>query len=98
MAEHWWTAVIDAAGEDSIDPDLVGRLTIDLMAHDAAGRLDRGSYGAAFSVGQAPDAITAAIDAELIFRTATRRVGLPSWPIVRLEVARPHAARPGDTG
>jgi len=84
-----WTAVIDVAGEGAVDEDLVGELVDALADYGAVARAGRGSFGVIINVGQADDAVTAAIDGEHAFRQAVALVGLPDWPVVR-----PHRRRP----
>lgn len=78
--------MIDVAGEGAVDEDLVGELVDALADYGAVARAARGSFGVIINVGQADDAVTAAIDGEHAFRQAVALVGLPDWTVVRLEV------------
>jgi len=78
--------VIDAAVEGRVDENLVGELVDALADYGAVARAGNGTYGVIINVGQADDAVAAAIDGEHAFQRAVARVGLPAWPVVRLEV------------
>ena len=92
MNEIEWEVHLEAAGEGMVDDDLLGDFAEHLAEFgasitgspeepiDSAGR-----FGASFGV-VADSPVQAIVTASDIFLTAVKKVGLPEWPIVKIEL------------
>jgi hypothetical protein len=79
-----WTVHVEAAGDGQVEPELLDELVDALAGRHAAVSAARGRYGAQFdAIGQ--DAALVVQAAVKDWATAVRKVGLPAWPIVRVE-------------
>ena len=83
----WWSVAVETAGAGGLAPEALDEL-LDLLAQHSAsvGGGDRG-YAARISV-EAPDAYQARERGTRLIAGAANRVGIPGWPVVRLEVVR----------
>lgn len=82
----WWSVTVKVVGpadEDAVDSDDVGDLVAALADYSAAGGGEGHVYDVTVSV-EADDLTAARAAAEAVQRGAGE-VGLPDWPIVRLE-------------
>jgi hypothetical protein len=79
-----WTIHVEAAGDGEVEPELLDELMDALAGHSAAVSSARGRYGAQFDV-TGTDAATAVQAALQTWAAAVARVGLPAWPVVRVE-------------
>jgi hypothetical protein len=82
-----WTIGIEAAGDQRVRPadELVVRLVERLASRGGVVDAAPGCYFVRFDV-SAPDAESAVHEGSRILREAAAGVGLPAWPVVRVEV------------
>lgn len=88
--DQGWTITIEAAGTEPADLDAGIQALVDALADRGgavSGAPDGTRYGATFSATQAFDSIEDLAGwAERYFGDTAAHVGLPPWPIVRLEL------------
>jgi hypothetical protein len=87
----WWNVHAEAVGDEQYDENLLEDLLDHLLEYDGVVTgtpeepIDgRARYGAGFSV-QASDAVEAVVRAREVFERAAAAVGLPRWPLARVE-------------
>jgi hypothetical protein len=79
-----WTVHVEAAGDGVVEAEMLDQLVDELADCHAAVNGGNGRYGAQFDV-FGPDADAAVRGALDIWVTAVEQVGLPAWPVVRVE-------------
>lgn len=79
-----WTVHIEAAGDGEVAPEQLDDLIEVLADRNAAISAAGGRYGAQFDV-TAAEAAAAVLAAREVWAAAVGKVGLPAWPIVRIE-------------
>jgi hypothetical protein len=79
-----WTVHIEVAGDGDVTPEQLDDLIDTLADHNAVVSAGGGRYGAQFDVtgAEAAAAIQTALE---VWAAAVDQVGLPAWPIVRIE-------------
>lgn len=92
MNELEWEVHIEAAGEGSVDEDLLADFAEHLVEFGASvtGSAEepvdgKSRFGASFGV-FADSPVQAIVTASEVFLTAMKKTGLPEWPIVKVEL------------